>query len=107
MRHVSNEEVWHVAKSVAGSLSRGGNRYWRHHACAAVGPDRDEQSVRTFRTFTEDLQRLADWFAGCGIRTDIESLFGYLAALTNDANPSVLKHETPRHCLEPRHAVRN
>jgi transposase len=36
---------------------------------AAVGPDRDEQPVRTFRTFTEDLQRLADWFAGCGIRT--------------------------------------
>src|SRR5271167_1382375 len=36
---------------------------------AAVGPDRDEQPVRTFRTFTNDLQRLADWFAGCGIRT--------------------------------------
>jgi transposase len=36
---------------------------------AAVGPDRDEQPVRTFRTFTDDLQRLADWFAGCGIRT--------------------------------------
>ena len=36
---------------------------------AAVGADRDEQPVRTFRTFTDDLQRLADWFAGCGIRT--------------------------------------
>jgi transposase len=36
---------------------------------AAVGPARDEQPVRTFRTFTEDLQRMADWFAGCGIRT--------------------------------------
>jgi transposase len=36
---------------------------------AAVGPNRDEQPVRTFRTFTDDLQRLADWFAGCGIRT--------------------------------------
>jgi transposase len=36
---------------------------------AAVGPDRDEQPVRTFRTFTDDLQRLADWFAGCGIKT--------------------------------------
>ena len=36
---------------------------------AAVGPDRDEQPVRTFRTFTEDLHRLADWFAQCGIRT--------------------------------------
>jgi transposase len=36
---------------------------------AAVGPDRDEQPVRTFRTFTDDLRRLADWFAGCGIKT--------------------------------------
>lgn len=36
---------------------------------AAVGPDRDEQPVRTFRSFTDDLQRLAGWFAGCGIRT--------------------------------------
>src|SRR6195952_4235828 len=36
---------------------------------AAVGPDRDEQPVRTFRTFTDDLQRLADWFVDCGIKT--------------------------------------
>ncbi len=36
---------------------------------AAVGPDRDEQPVRTFRTFTDDLERLADWLAGCGIKT--------------------------------------
>jgi transposase len=36
---------------------------------AAVGPDRDEQPVRTFRTFTEDLRRLADWFTSCGIST--------------------------------------
>src|SRR5580704_11319881 len=36
---------------------------------AAVGPDRDKEPVRTFRTFTDDLHRLADWFAQCGIRT--------------------------------------
>ena len=36
---------------------------------AAVGPDRDKAPVRTFRTFTDDLHRLADWFAECGIRT--------------------------------------
>ena len=36
---------------------------------AAVGPDRDKEPVRTFRTFTDDLYRLADWFAGCGIKT--------------------------------------
>ena len=43
---------------------------------AAVGADRDEQPVRTFRTFTDDLQRLADWFAGCGIRTIVMELTG-------------------------------
>ena len=36
---------------------------------AAVSPDRDQEPVRTFRTFTDDLHRLADWFAQCGIRT--------------------------------------
>jgi transposase len=36
---------------------------------AAVGPDRDDEPVRTFRTFTGDLHRLADWFARCGIKT--------------------------------------
>lgn len=36
---------------------------------AAVGPDRDKEPVRTFRTFTGDLERLADWFTRCGIKT--------------------------------------
>ena len=36
---------------------------------AAVGPDRDQGPVRTFQTFTEDLHRLADWFAQCGIKS--------------------------------------
>jgi transposase len=36
---------------------------------AAVGPDRDKEPIRTFRTFTADLERLADWFARCGIKT--------------------------------------
>jgi transposase len=36
---------------------------------AAVGPDRDMEPVRTFQTFTDDLHRLADWFARCGIKT--------------------------------------
>jgi len=35
----------------------------------AVPPDRDTQPVRVFDTFTEDLQRLADWLFACGIRT--------------------------------------
>jgi transposase len=36
---------------------------------AAVGPDRDKEPVRTFRTFTGHLERLADWFGRCGIKT--------------------------------------
>jgi transposase len=37
--------------------------------CVAVAPDRDPQPVREFRTFTADLQRLADWLAQCGVKT--------------------------------------
>src|SRR4051794_34117821 len=36
---------------------------------AAVGPDHDPEPVRTFGTFTDDLHRMADWFAACGIET--------------------------------------
>jgi transposase len=37
---------------------------------AAVGPNEDpEGAVRSFGTFTADLQRLADWFEQCGVRT--------------------------------------
>ena len=36
---------------------------------AAVPPDRDAEPVRRFGTFTGDLQRLADWFERCGVRT--------------------------------------
>src|SRR5258708_2050058 len=33
----------------------------------AVPDDRDEQAVRRFGAFTEDLVRLADWLSACGI----------------------------------------
>jgi transposase len=35
----------------------------------AVPGDRDEQPVRTFRTFSGDLHQLADWLTGSGITT--------------------------------------
>jgi transposase len=35
----------------------------------AVPPDRDEDSVRSFETFTADLEKLADWLQQCRIRT--------------------------------------
>ena len=36
---------------------------------AAVPPDRDPQPVRSFDTFTEDLEKLAHWLLACGIRS--------------------------------------
>jgi hypothetical protein len=35
----------------------------------AVSADRDLQPVRSFPTFTRDLQALADWLEQCGIRS--------------------------------------
>jgi len=35
----------------------------------AVPPDRDAEPVRTFECFTEDLRKMADWLAQCGIVT--------------------------------------
>ena len=35
---------------------------------AAIGSNRHKEPVRTFRTFTADLHRLADWFSECGIK---------------------------------------
>ena len=35
----------------------------------AVPPDRDEHPVRVFSTFTEDLEKLAQWLVSCGITT--------------------------------------
>jgi len=38
-----------------------------HHV--AVPPERDPEPVRSFKTFTGDLHRLADWLGACGIKT--------------------------------------
>src|SRR5439155_2293054 len=35
----------------------------------AVPADRDDNPVRTFSTFTPDLQQLAQWLRHCGIRS--------------------------------------
>jgi transposase len=35
----------------------------------AVPTERDEESVRSFKTFTSDLRRLADWLEACKIKT--------------------------------------
>ena len=33
----------------------------------AVPPDRDDQPVREFKSFTDDLEQLADWLVRCGV----------------------------------------
>jgi transposase len=35
----------------------------------AVPSDRDQEPVRAFETFTEDLHRLADWLSACRVTT--------------------------------------
>ena len=35
----------------------------------AVPPDRDDEPVREFASFTVDLERLADWLTACGVDT--------------------------------------
>jgi transposase len=47
----------------------------------AVPPDRDQESVRTFECFTEDLHKMADWLEECGIVTvAMQSTWSLLAA---------------------------
>jgi transposase len=48
----------------AAGLDIGASEIW-----ACVPADRDEESVRCFKTFTPDLYLLADWLADCGIST--------------------------------------
>jgi hypothetical protein len=40
-----------------------------HELVACVPDGEDQQLVRTFGTYTADLQTLADWFVDCGIQT--------------------------------------
>jgi transposase len=35
----------------------------------SVPPDRDDELVREFPNFTEDLERLADWLTACDVDT--------------------------------------
>jgi transposase len=48
----------------AGGLDIGASEIW-----ACVPADRDEETVRCFKTFTPDLQALTDWLSDCGITT--------------------------------------
>jgi transposase len=48
----------------AAGIDIGSNEHW-----VAVPGDRSEDRVRSFGTFTSDLQQLAEWLEQCGVRT--------------------------------------
>ena len=48
----------------AAGIDIGSNEHW-----VAVSADKAEVSVRSFRSFTSDLERLAEWLKECGVRT--------------------------------------
>jgi transposase len=53
-----------VVRSDAAGIDLGATMH-----CVAVPPGRDPQPVRSFGTFTEELQALADWLVSCKITT--------------------------------------
>src|SRR5215467_3241142 len=61
----------------------------------AVPPGRDENPVRVFATFTENVEQLADWLAQCGVTTvALESTGVYWIPLYD-----ILEHRGIRPCL--------
>src|SRR5438034_611345 len=53
-----------VVNPYAAGIDAGAEKHW-----VSVPEHRDEQPVRAFGTFTEDLCKLADWLVACGINT--------------------------------------
>ncbi len=69
----------------------------------AVPPDRDDQPVRSFGSFTEEIHRMADWLTTCRIRTvAIESTGVYWIPLFD-----ILEKRGFEVVLVNAHAVRN
>jgi len=48
----------------AAGIDIGGSEHW-----VAISPDRDQEPVRCFDCFTEDLQHMANWLIGHGVRS--------------------------------------
>lgn len=53
-----------VVHQDAAGIDIGSDEHW-----VAVAPEKAEKPVRPFRTFTSDLERLAEWLKECGVRT--------------------------------------
>jgi transposase len=75
---------------------------------AAVGADRTSEPVRSFGTFTDDLHRLADWFAECGVETVVMESTGVywipIFDLLDERGVEVFwsTHVTPSMCRDAR-----
>ena len=63
-RQKHKTRAFRVLHADAAGIDIGSNEHW-----VAVPPDRAEKSVQAFRTFTSDLERLAEWLQECGVRT--------------------------------------
>src|ERR1700693_3327495 len=69
----------------------------------AVPPGRDEQPVRVFSTFTEDLEKMAEWLVSCGVTTAaMESTGVYWIPLYD-----VLERRGIRPCLVDARGMKN
>jgi transposase len=69
----------------------------------AVPPDRAEDPVQVFSTFTEDLERMAQWLVSCGVSTvAMESTGVYWIPLYD-----VLEKQGIRPCLVDAHGMKN
>ena len=62
-KHVSPSLLKRINRHAAG-IDCGSETHY-----VAVPPERDPEPVRSFKTFTTDLNRLADWLAACGIKS--------------------------------------
>jgi len=58
------DPAWELINPDAAGLDIGFREHW---ACVPAG--RAEKNVRSFGTFTADLEALADWFQQCGVKT--------------------------------------
>ena len=61
-KKISVNQNWEVINPDAAGIDLGSAEHW-----VAVPPDRDEESVRCFGTFTSDLEALVQWLKGCRI----------------------------------------
>ena len=60
----NRKPVFELAHPNAAGIDIGASSHF-----VAVPPDRDDQPMREFPSFTEDLGRLADWLSECGVDT--------------------------------------